>query len=257
MRYFNFPSVAKPSWRYRLYDSVDDNPAHDYRNSSNSLSSNLSQYDTMGDGEVQHSPDCIVPREDFPDVLLSLHLVVDQVEIPKPGESVPSWLARFWMHYSGEICDKTIKFALSLNPKPGKPIYYNLSDLKKSTSDLKRHDRRWVQLYSREENDCPIERVMGVLCGDTRYQNLGLVWYLQTINRIAKYVDAECATFMVTQYLLRQKYSVLPKGRTEVSEMLENFDRLDRFVDALTTICWVRKCPEIMRNNMALKASES
>ena len=66
---------------------------------------------------------------------------------------------RGWPH---PVSNDLIKFALSVKYKEGKRQYYSLKEQKISTSDSKRHDKRWEQIN--EYHDGKFASVMGLLC---------------------------------------------------------------------------------------------
>jgi len=108
-----------------------------YHNPSRYVSGNIVQFDTYGDGMIQHSPGYGVTVEDMKDCLASLaiHISKDQTCIPE--------VEKIWPY---EINQHQVRFLLTLKYNPDKDTYYNLVDQKKSTHSSKRHDNRWVKL---------------------------------------------------------------------------------------------------------------
>lgn len=148
-----FPSIQYPDRRYVWYESSYDSPGWTMDRGRWSLDEHAFQYETLGDGECQHSNDCVVSRDLWIDYLTSLGAYL--VDNPKDAEVVAS----NWPH--GENIEQ-VRFALSLCRKEGKVQYYNLDECKLSSSDSKRHDKRWKEVES--WHDQTMKSAYAVLC---------------------------------------------------------------------------------------------
>jgi len=246
---FTFRSIARPSWRYRLYQTDADNPAHDWRRLRESLCSHISQYDTMGDGEVQHCADCLVSTSDTYDVVVSLasslHLMPFDLKDREQcvAENVLSW---FWRS-EPSASDKEIRFALDLKHNEKKDTYYTFKDdgCKKSFSESKRHDRRWMKLRRPSEGEGVVSTVMSILfCEESGLKPYGLIQHIATIIRVCQMVDEEIADHLA-QKELRGKGSVFESK--ESSDMLHFFNcmkRITSFRKSIHDLRWVMKASE-------------
>lgn len=136
MATFVFPSLKNPSVRYiYLTDTMtlwDDW----YRNRSNLLSNHAGKYDTLGDGETQHTPRVPVPLNDMEDYLYSFLVAAKAGEVP---------VAIIDSINDAPVTIPTIRFLSKLRPGKGKTRYFTIQvgDGKASLDPEKRHDERW------------------------------------------------------------------------------------------------------------------
>lgn len=151
---FRFASIANPN---RMAYQYDDNAW----GSRATISYHMLQYETYGDGLMQHSPEYPIAQEQLTDYLASLAAVMkDNVAL------VEACLY--------EICrwpsDAEIEFCASVHYKPPKegtwrkPVYYSRQLRKISTSDSKEHDKRYTEVQ--EWNDGSPEAVYRMLIPD-------------------------------------------------------------------------------------------
>ena len=102
-------------------------------------------YQTYGDRNVQHSNDSLVPMNLLGDYVASLTHFCAQ-----PGNE--EVLAAAASHYRsmtshGSAADgKKVRAAMQVRYKEGKTRYVKADDLSVSSSDSKRHDRRWFEV---------------------------------------------------------------------------------------------------------------
>lgn len=109
------------------------------------------QYDTYGDGMTQHSNTYAVPLTNLGDFLASLATyLLSSDASDKDFETV----AHKWPYPRYNFTKQKIMFLQALRPKEGKKIYYNLGDCKVSTSDSKRHDKRWYEVPDWADGSC-------------------------------------------------------------------------------------------------------
>lgn len=138
-----FPSLAKPSeTAYTWLEHAFDSPWR-YERNRDCLCDAAGWFQTYGDGMVQHSPDRPVVRTDALDYLASMvaHLYDSH------DEETLACVAQHWPHPECHIGRSAVVFALGLRYVEGKRRYYTISDgYKVSSSDSKRHDKRWTEV---------------------------------------------------------------------------------------------------------------
>ena len=245
---FTFASVARPTWRYRLFANDSDNPAYDWRRSNYCLCSHLSQFDTMGHDEVQHSPDVLVQNDDVVDVVESLGCSLHKLPVLMEGdESGVEPLDRFWRSESS-ASDKVIRFAASLKFSETKVTYYSLTeDCKKSHQESKRHDKRWNKL-ERSSSSCPIDHVLTVICGSGKDNSwncrpFGIIQHVGTVIRIAELIDKDCSQSLIIRNL--QKSGVFESvDRNVLWQFLTTFERITTFKNSVRELRWARLASE-------------
>lgn len=266
---FVFPSIARPSWRYRLYNNMDDNPSYNWRHSGDSLSYYISQYDTMGDGEVQHCADCRVAREDIGDVLASLRLDLHRLAPVVTGTSVEINRAfdAFWD--DSVISDDSLALLLSLKPSTyEKPQYVSFSEGKKSAGDSKRHDKRWFEVprmdsdKSMSNSSDRLEWLMMVWGTENSERRLSLFRYIGNLLKICRAeFPKDCPDYAASMYLKRGKHSVFEGCDTR--ELIHHYDAIQNFYKAIHSIRWtvescgrLREQMEWQREHDAKQAAE-
>lgn len=204
---FRFASIQRPSFRYRIYESSDANPAYDWRRANYCLSTEISQYDTMGDGEVQHSPDCLVQTEDCMDVIESLvhslHLMRIDID---DSENCESRALRWFWRGESSLSDKLIQFCLGVKYNDKKDQYFTLHDGGKvSSSESKRYDKRWSKLERPNDGDCEIDRVLKMINAEgspSGDKPNGTFQLIATVIRIAELLN-DCGTYAAQMWLKR------------------------------------------------------
>ncbi len=143
---FTFPSIAEPKLRYAIFESERDNKGYSWTSSSAVISGCLAIYDTLGDGETQHSQE-YCPTNHFDRMTDFVHSLLPHVK-----------------RLDGEVLDNTHRMFIPYDlPKPAVMdfirlkavydpdkygVYVNVSECRKSTVESKRHDKRWIELTS-------------------------------------------------------------------------------------------------------------
>jgi len=130
-----FASVLNPKIAYCLSGEWDYN-----KRGNAPLSRYLNVYETYGDGLTQHSGSWAAQLPALTDACLSLTSAV-VADPSNPEWHQLSYIFPVWG-------DDLITFALSIRCQEGKTRYYNLADRKLSTTDSKRHDKRWEKVES-------------------------------------------------------------------------------------------------------------
>ena len=101
------------------------------------------QYDTYGDGMTQHSNSYAVPLANLGDFLASLATYLLSADATEKDHET---IAGKWPHQHYDITKQKVMFLQGIRPKEGKKVYYNPGDCKTSTSESKRHDKRWYEV---------------------------------------------------------------------------------------------------------------
>lgn len=235
---FVFPSVAHPSIRYVIYEGWSD--AFTGRSTNSAINPHIGAYDTLGDDEVQHTPEYCPQSDSLADFLESFLIVLDKIE------GFPNWLASFWRF--AVPSDDQIEFARDLRYRNDEAptIYYNLPDRKKSTDSRKRHDKRWVELYRDSESNL-LRRVCSILMRDGAYCSSGILSRIGPVIRVASVLDCgyspenELATYSVFKDM----------DRIAMNSMLIDYKAIDGFVDALRMVAQMKSRAESVREAIA------
>lgn len=142
MERVTFKSVAQVNIRYVITKNhYDLNNSSFYNSPGCYVDNTCFQYDTLGDGEVQHTPEYLVSTQNTEDFMVSLALYISENHSPE--------LFKILEHLEPYgISTEQIKFLYNLKPNSNrKPTYINLQEMKKTTSD-KQYDKRWEKLDS-------------------------------------------------------------------------------------------------------------
>jgi hypothetical protein len=139
-----FPSVTKPNIRYSFYENDSDNKGYNWAGSSYIISRYLAYWDTLGDGETQHSQDCCPSTnwDNMWDFVISVLPHASKAE----GEIADN-LLRTFVPYTLPSAEQ-MDFCRKQVYDPEKWVYANFEECKRSTHESKRHDKRWTQLDS-------------------------------------------------------------------------------------------------------------
>ena len=240
---FTFPSIADAHKRYRVWEGYDDNPAHDWRSGSDHVSSRVSCFSTLGDGETQHEPDRLVYKSDSIDFIASLFAGLALVE---PG-TMPDSIERLLNTYN-EPSKEFLEFCWNLK-RPWdkersypKRTYVNLRDMKKSSADSKRHDKRWLEVEEyicAEEQGSYDKKIQSLWCLVNRKENpnnptdwIDTLGYLVAFNEKLKIGPRSIAEFF-------RDWDVM-KGTTvdECEEMLKQFSIIRTWYSTTHTAIW-------------------
>ena len=155
MRY-SFPSLDKPNERYSVYELSSDNKGYNYQ--SYIISPHLARWDTLGDGEVQHSPD-YCPGNDGKMLLDFCRSVMGH--LTKMPPEIFSAVASMFDHYV-DFKPEWVQFIQKTKYDEKRYHQYaNVQEMKKSNSESKQYDKRWIMLDSRW--DGKFENVRSIL----------------------------------------------------------------------------------------------
>jgi hypothetical protein len=144
MSKINFPSLMHRDDRcYTIHDNSYDLD-HSYRTNTNHLADWAGRFDTYGDGITQHSPEYPALIEDFPDYCGSLASFI------MAGGQNAEIAAKYLADCAWWNCTSTqfVRFAITVKYDENKRRYFSKDAQKTSTSDAKRHDRRWEEIPS-------------------------------------------------------------------------------------------------------------
>lgn len=232
---FVFPSLERPDFRYRLYSSSSDNPAVDWRTGRYCLSNYISQYDTMGDGDVQHCADGLVSSELVMDVVFSLSCYLDKVPINIDSDDTGTEfdaIQSFWNNRPS-ISDEDIRFLNTLKYQEGKDTYYTIhGERKKSFSENKRYDKRWHKIPRPFDDSevTAIERIMRLIPEDDMPH--GTLPWIATVQRIAVVICPDDSQWQIVRHLKGDGKSIFNHPKYEHYEFMCCFDSISRFIQA-------------------------
>lgn len=102
------------------------------------LSLYITQYETYGDGTVQHSGEWCAQWEALTDVCLSITRAI--CADPKNK----AWQQLAYVFHS--ISDETLAFVQTIKYREDKWQWFNMAERKVSASESKQHDRRWERV---------------------------------------------------------------------------------------------------------------
>lgn len=245
-RQFVFPSLNDKHRRYTLYGCCGENPAYHWRHGNSFVSIAASWFTTLGDREVQHSPDCMVNLDDCVDFFESLQASLDAFPVEDDDNNC--------LRYSFNEPDRSrqqIEFAAGLKYSEAKTTYYCLGDCKKSTSEEKRHDRRWQRLDRPEEGIDEVTRVFRILTGEGEFW--GFLDGLRLAMNIAEVVKQDDGDWTLHCHL---KKSDLFKrlGDGAVYKVTRALQAIYSFTEAVETVRRCRHNANRIRENAARKA---
>ncbi|MGA2253039.1 MAG: hypothetical protein ABSG53_00120 [Thermoguttaceae bacterium] len=173
MSRFAFPSLARPDVAYTAGNDSVDWSAY-YRDSHNRIDSWCGEYQTHGDGIVQHSPAYCTMKENMADYLASLAAWL----LEHPGD-VESIATRFSRSYRVPC----MRFYGGIKYRDDKRQWYNYADKKVTTSASKQHDKRWTEVP--EWADGGVTAVFRMVCQDY-WSNLERYAFADAISGMAE-----------------------------------------------------------------------
>lgn len=135
-----FKSIGHSNIRYVISkDHYDMSNGNFYKSPGAYVGNTCFQYDTCGDGDVQHSPEWLVSAQELEDFMVSLALYISD------NHSIDLLPVLDGLEPYGISADE-IQFLYALKVRDnGKPMYINLKEMKKTTAD-KQYDKRWEKL---------------------------------------------------------------------------------------------------------------
>ncbi len=169
---FSFPSLISNQYAFRYV--ADSGSWSDYKRLGNFIHLTMRRFDTFGDGLCAHAPDMLVQKDQFADYISSLvSWISDEARSLSQREAEIQSVVSNW---PTEPSATDIEFLRSVKWAEGKTRYYNLRDNKISSSDSKRHDKRWNLIEEWQDGSC--SAIYRALCPD--YSD-------GTINRCIRY----------------------------------------------------------------------
>lgn len=139
MSYFRFDSIARSDSTGYLVDSTESIPASRLR--GDNLADWAQEFETYGDGRVQHAGATFVRVHNGIDFLRSLAVHLMTVD----HETLLAFAKEWPRPYFSE---DRITFYSRLKHREDKPQWYSTYDDKVSSRDCWRHDRRWNEIAS-------------------------------------------------------------------------------------------------------------
>lgn len=131
-----FESVGRSGVAYEILNY--DNKIETWQARGNYLSAQISEYQCYDDGLVRHSPPCLVYGDNIIDCMASLALFAWE---RRTDADLMHLIDSIW---PSDIYADRIDFALSVKVNPDKRRYYNMNDLKISSSEKLQYDTRWA-----------------------------------------------------------------------------------------------------------------
>lgn len=245
-RNFVFPSLNDKNRRYTLYGSCGDNPAYHWRHGNSAISIAASWYSTEGDGEVQHSPDCMVPMEDCVDFFESLQAALDAFPIDDEDCNCLRYV-----FVEPDRSREQIEFAAGLKYNEDKTTYYCMGECKKSTSSEKRYDRRWQRLERPEDGVCEVTRIFRLLTEENQFW--GFIDGLRLAMNIAEVVKENDGDWELHCYMKRlDLFKRL--GNEAVYKVVRSLRAIFDFTEAVQTVQRCRHNANRIKENYARKA---
>jgi hypothetical protein len=152
------------------------------------LSSDVFEFDTLGDGDIQHTPSYPTNMVYALDFLISISSFILENNIPDDD--------LFTIQYLTTTPDdetSKINFIYKLKNVEGKRTFFNINNEKISRSESKRYDKRWTEVpswFTGSTQDIytlfkQVKPVFGFLEVLNRWNNINDVFY-------SHYVIAEC-----------------------------------------------------------------
>lgn len=225
MSQYTFRSVYHPNIRFRIYDREDNNRSYRWSSTSCSISRTLCYFDTLGDGEVQHTSE-MCPSNGFEmmrDVVISImpHLALLE------DENILQNAHRIFIPYrmpSAELLDFIDK-KCKYDTEKHTTVYVNLDECKASTADSKAHDKRWVKIntYWNDEGvwSKKFDRIRSVLWEMSEYKHLDPIQSVYLDIEIARHFGETASRVASRYYKHAQESSTIYRGHDE--DAIESF----------------------------------
>ena len=139
--YFRFKSLTRENIVYTFTSDSMEHWKQAYH-MTGVVSRHFAEYNTYGDGDVQHTPQTVCHKNNIEDLFASLaaHLSVNAEDMAKFFNSL-AWP-------TDRHSERDIRFALSIKYNEKKRQYFSTQENKVSSADSKRHDRRWNEVPS-------------------------------------------------------------------------------------------------------------
>lgn len=163
---FTFQSLGRPPVGYRF-------GRYEY-GQSQGIASVAQEFQTYGDGLVQHSPSSPVHPENFYDFLISLAAKI----VEDPSETVIEVIDSAWPR---ELSYKEVVAALKVKDKEGVVQYYDTRDYTVSRSAGKMHDRRYEKVPD-WANGTVLSAIRLMSYGHSLLRNFKMVLQVADIN---------------------------------------------------------------------------
>ena len=158
-----FPSLTRKNIFYCV--SKDDNYDRRYnRRGTDSVCSHATEWDSLGDGRTQHTPNEPIARGDAKDFYNSFEAYFHQIDADGRDMLVDAMAA--YVHR--KPTRETIEFAVSVKydeNKDGKrDRYYSRNEMKISTAESKKHHKLYERITSYQDGS--FKAIMGILLHD-------------------------------------------------------------------------------------------
>ena len=213
-----FPSVENLSWRYR----ISDDPASDFKG----ISRYVTTYDTMDDGETQHTADVVPQVGRLGDFLQSFVLTLGELD------KLPDFVRMVFSSHPPSF--EQIKFLAKAVYREDKDVFVNVKEAKKSTADSKRYDKRWTRLTS--YHDGTFRGILSVFY-ETDYKPYNVMGSLALTLQVADALELHDGAIVDE---LAKWDCWKDCDRDTVRDYLDCYRWIKRWCEAMSTIKWIR-----------------
>lgn len=234
---FIFPSLAESNIRYVVYSA-----SFDHNCNGGGISDYLTAFDTYGHDDVQHTPEWKPQPDRIVDVLQSLALHIASLEGERRDEFIKgcTWL---WP-MDQDISRERVEFAAALRYKDDAKSFhrrYSLESMSISTSESKRHDKRFDEVTS--FHDGSFAATMGVL------HNYDACHGLMRLLARCKYVIE-----IIDRHTLWDVSHWLKWSDEQARDVWEAFRVVDSFLQGWRTTDHAKRSADCLRNNMRINS---
>ncbi len=241
-----FASIAEPNRRYTAHSYRADWKDH-YRSADRHVADWVGWFDTLGDGNTQHTPEVPVPCDWLGDYTASLAAYL----IDAHEEDVAMVAATF---YRSTIDLATIRFAASVKYNPDKRRWYSMDERKISAADSRRHDRRWKEVPTWADGQA--EAVVSLLCDAfPRYDLIDRYYFLADVLTAMENLEIIGCGIHPTRFL------PAPLDKADAWSLRMQMGTLRDIVESFRrrkeAIRWVEVCRDQVKRKAVQETSEN
>lgn len=243
-----FPSLTNPQETgYTVYANSTETSSDLTRRDGNALSSWAAAWPTYGDGIVQHGPDYPVQGEALGDFCASLATYLVDLPLHAQQEAL-ELVAKNWPK---DVSAEDIRFYRSATHKEGKTRYYSPRERKVSTSESKRHDKRWDAIH--ERMDGSVKAIVGLFYRH-EYVAGGLLARLALYRQVKRVLEEQEGQDKAPYCNLATEKDLLGTDQRKNWTTLQAFDAVDELVRSYRLRASAERSLECWRSNQANRA---
>jgi hypothetical protein len=234
MNSFRFASVGSPDKRGYVVDSTSR-----YEVTRNGVCSWAKYYDTLGDGNVQHSAATPFPVDMLPDFLASLAVCLAD-EPAEMREEMLGVVAKAWPTQRFTV--EQVRFALSLKCKDTKAFYYCLQEQKTSTADSKAYDKRWEKVSAYDTHvDGGFKSACCILRTGDAIDRIGCIAAQLEVAEVANHI---------ANSVFRAQLNLADDNRQDANDCRNAWECVAAFVDAYRKADYAKRATDCLRHNL-------